>query len=75
MRKRLRERRQLKDETEYEVHAAMGMVLLAEQRLKAKENRSQANASKQRNLVRFLTRRFINDFVAPRCFHVGNEVE
>ena len=51
MRERLRERRQRRDESEYEAHAAMGMVMLAEQRLNARENKSKAEASKQRNLV------------------------
>jgi len=51
MRERLRERRQRRDESEYEAHAAMGMVMLAEQRLNARESRDKAEATKQRNLV------------------------
>ena len=53
MRERLRERRQRRDESEYEAHAAIGMVMLAEQRLKARDSRAEAEASKQRNLVSF----------------------
>ena len=48
----LREKRQRRDESAYEAHAAAGMVLLAEQRLKARENQTKSNASKQKTLVR-----------------------
>ena len=61
MRERLRERRQRRDESEYEAHAAIGMVMLAEQRLNARETKSKADASKQRSLV------FLHGLLSKDC--------
>jgi len=54
MRERLKQKRQRKEEDEFEAHAAAGMVLLAEERLKAKQGRDEKQASKQKSLVCWL---------------------
>ncbi|XP_076812765.1 uncharacterized protein LOC143459471 isoform X1 [Clavelina lepadiformis] len=51
IREKLREKRQRKAASEYEAHAAVGMLMLAERRLKARETRSKNEASKQKNLM------------------------
>nr|XP_018667550.1 trichohyalin isoform X2 [Ciona intestinalis] len=51
MRERLKQIRQRRDETEFEAHAAAGMVLLAEQRIKAREKRATDESSRQQNLM------------------------
>nr|CAB3228489.1 trichohyalin-like [Phallusia mammillata] len=51
IREKLMERRQRKDESEFEAHAAAGMVLLADERMKSRDARSKEQATKQRSLM------------------------